>query len=50
MVEPKRPPIEHEEDVFHVFGINGIELDKIWSRVPTLMEEAGYPGTLLFSS
>ena len=50
MEDPKKPPIQHDEDVFHVFGVNGIELDKIWSRVPTLMEEAGYPGSLLINS
>lgn len=50
MEDPKKPPIQHDEDVFHVFGVNGIELDKIWSKVPTLMEEAGYPGSLLIYS
>ena len=50
MEDSKKPSIEHGEDVFHVFGINGIDLEKIWARIPTLMEEAGFPGVLLISS
>ena len=48
--DPVMPLIEHDDDVFHVFGINGINIDKIWKRVPSLMEEAGFPGQLLISS
>lgn len=48
--DQKRKPAVSSEDVFHVFGVEGVDLDKVWSRIPVLIEEDGFSGTLLISS
>lgn len=39
-------PIEHHEDVLHIFGIEGIDMGKVWPRVRDIMEGSDFPGTI----